>query len=191
MDKIVRSIRYYFLFVTLISLKATAQEIEIIRPGLIRAQATISPSLMFSTSESHFYLHGNIEGYIHKNISLAGEAYYYLGNLSSEESLFQLNHSIHFGSSWHFTKKNNDLYIGIQPGISITKLNNFRLPIERSLGINPIFSSVIGYQYYVNNFFHFFIQTRLIIGNHNYDIHAKLNELRFSAGLGFNIHTIK
>jgi hypothetical protein len=57
-----------------------------------------------------------------------------------------------------------------------------------SPSINPVFSNVIGYNYYINNVFHFFVQTRLVLGKHlGYEV-KKLNELRFSAGLGFNIN---
>ena len=57
--------------------------------------------------------------------------------------------------------------------------------------MNPLASLVIGYNYYVHRYFHFFVQTRFIAGQHLYNEHKDLSEFRFSAGLGFNINTIK
>lgn len=192
MEKVTKSVLLSFVFISTLCTKSIAQDIDIIRPGLIRSQLTISPSYMFSDKQSYFYFHGNLEGYLNTNLSLAGEAYYYLGNLSSENSQFDFNHSIFFGTSWHFIKNNNDLYIGIQPGISITRLNKEENNLSKtSTGINPLFSSLIGYNLFVNKVFHFFIQTRINLGNHNYDVHKNLAEFRISAGLGFNINTVK
>lgn len=183
---------FLVLFLSVMAGKTSAQDPTIIRKGLIRAQLTISPSYMFSDQRSYFYLHGNLEGYVSDRISLAGEGYYYLGDLSTGKSPIDYNHSAFFGAAYHFTKKNNDLYIGLQPGLSITKLSDTTNSVSQAtLGANPLFSPVIGYNFYVNKVFHFFIQSRLVLGEHNYDKPKNLSEFRFSAGLGFNINTIK
>lgn len=169
-----------------------AQDVSVIRPGLIKAQLTLSPSYMFEQKESYFYLHGNLEGFLEKNISLAGEGYYSLGNMSEKNNSFAYNHNLFFGMNYHFTTKNNDLYIGIQPGVAMAKLNFPTIGLNQpSDGVNPVVSFLIGYNFYINNYFHFFVQNRFIIGNHSYDISTNLAEYRFSAGLGFNINTIK
>ena len=125
-------------------------------------------------------------------LSIAGEGYYYLGNISSGKSLFDINHSLFFGASYHFNKGNNDLYIGIQPGVAITQLNKKENNLSNtSSGVNPLFSTIVGYNYYLNKVFHFFIQTRLVLGEHNYDLHKNLAEMRLSAGLGFNLNTME
>lgn len=170
-----------------------SQEKQTIRPGLIRSQATLSPSYQFANKKSHFFLHGNFEAYLNKHVSVCGDGYYYLNSLSDNSS-FSFNHSTFAGLLGHITKNNNDFYIGIQPGISFTKLNESYygdLLVKTSVGINPLFSSVIGYNYFVNNFFHFFVQSRIVLGSHNYDISTSLNEVRLSAGLGFNLNTMK
>jgi hypothetical protein len=162
-----------------------------IRTGLIKSELTISTSRMFIVKQSYFYAHGSLEGFVSPKITLSGEGYYYLGTTSSEESHFKYNHNLFFGASRHFTKGKSDLFIGLQPGISITRLNETPTLTETHIGINPLFSTVAGYNFYVNRFFHFFIQTRLIAGEHNFDKHENLSEIRFSAGLGFNPNTMK
>lgn len=165
---------------------------EIIRPGLIRATATLSPSYMFGNKQTFFYLHGNLEGYLTNSISAVGEGYAYLGNQSSDLSQIAYNHSLFFGISKHLVSKQHDAYIGIQPGISFTKMDaeNNQLNTSR-LGVNPLVSAVLGYNFYVNSVFHFFMQTRIIGGQHVYDKAQNLAEFRFSAGLGFHLQTIR
>lgn len=190
MEKIKSTAFLFFLFFAIGNNKA--QDSPIIRKGLLRVQGTISTSKMFSANRSNFYLHGNLEGYVSSKVSFAGEVYYGLGDISVSTSIFDYNHSLFFGASYHFTKKNNDLYLGLQPGVSFTKLNASQTPFNAAhAGIDPLFSSLIGYNFYVNNYFHFFLQSRLVLGQHNFDIHQDISEIRFSAGLGFNINSIK
>ncbi len=58
-------------------------------------------------------------------------------------------------------------------------------------GINPLISASLGYNYYLHKNFHFFVQTKIVIGQHFYDQIENLNEFRLSAGLGFNLNTKK
>lgn len=178
----------------LLSSSLIAQEEVIIDKGLIRAQSTISPSKMLDFNESRFYLHGSLEGYVSNKVSFSGDTYFDLGSLSKIQNSFNFNHKLFFGANYHFTDGNSDFYIGIQPGIAITKLNiPTILTIKETpkTGINPIFSMPIGYIFFINKYFHFFLQSRFILGQHNYNYTINLNEFNFSAGLGFNLNTIK
>ena len=184
--------KLYFVWICcLLVSNVYSQDKNIIRKGLISDQLTLSTSNMFSEKQSYFYLHGSLEYFISNKISVCGEGYYYLGNLSNEPSVFNYNHSLFFGASRHFPIKNNDFYIGIQPGISISKLDaNTNQLANTHTGINPLASVVAGYNMYVNKYFHFFVQTRIIQGENNMDIHKNMTEIRFSAGLGFNINSL-
>lgn len=171
---------------------AKAQDSTIIRKGLIRAQLTLSPSYAFAEKQSYFYLHGNLEAYLSDKLSVVGDSYSSLGAVSSNNTLFDFKHSGFFGTNFHFTKNTNDFYLGFQPGLSYAQLS----PAENNLtetkaGINPLLSAVVGYNFFINKFFHFFIQTRIITGQHNYDVNKDLTEFYFSAGLGFNVNAIK
>ncbi|MES2587703.1 MAG: hypothetical protein V4622_01910 [Bacteroidota bacterium] len=185
------------LFLVLIFLQkhSFSQEESVIKTGLVRFQLTISPAKMLSSSNSYFYLHGNLEGYLNENYSLAGEGYFYQGMISKGKSEFNFNHSVFFGFSKHFTKGNFDYYIGIQPGFSFTDISS-PYPYDNvvkatKMAVNPLFSSVTGINYYVGKFFHFFLQSRLVLGHHNTNAPQNLADLRFSAGLGFNLNTMK
>lgn len=169
-----------------------AEELPIIRKGLLRTTLTISPAILFKSKQSFFYLHGNFEGYVSKKISVVGETYFSLGNVSSVSPTFKFNHNIFFGASYHFTKNNNDFYLGLQPGIAITRLVVLSENTTRpKTGVNPVVAMVIGYNYYVHKYFHFFVQTRMVAGQHLFDVRKDLSEFRFSGGLGFNINAVK
>ncbi len=84
------------------------------------------------------------------------------------------------------------MYLGIQPGGSLNKLNAGVHGIKnKQTGVNPVFSAAIGDNFYVSRFINFFIQTRLIIGEHSDDVHKDLSGLRLSAGLSFNINALR
>lgn len=169
-----------------------AQETDFCRKGLIRTHLTLSPSKMFSDGSSNFYFHGSLEGFLTSRLSLSGESYYYLGSLSSAQPKFDENHNTFFGANFHWVKNRNDLFLGLHPGFSYTRINADAYQLSQSsLGINPAFSLAGGYNFYLHRFFHFFIHSRLVLANHNHDVPSNLAELRFSAGLGFNIYSLR
>ncbi|PHR43949.1 MAG: hypothetical protein COA32_15555 [Fluviicola sp.] len=188
MEKIITTI----LFASVILLNTTqAQDKPIVRKGLIRAQLTISSATMLDYSESPFYFHGSLEGYLNKKTSLVGESYFYLGNISGESTVFDFNHSTFFGGSYHIAQDNGSLYIGLQPGVSFARIKTQSGQERGDLGISPLFSTVVGYNFFVHRFFHFFVQSRLVLGQHLHNEAISLNELRVSAGLGINLNTFK
>lgn len=189
MEKI--SITILVVMCSLISNELIAQEKPIVRKGLIRSQLTISPANMLDYSVSPFYFHGSLEGFLTKNTSIAGEGYFSLGEISGEKTLFDFNHSTFFGGAYHFSKDNSSFHIGIQPGVSFSRIRTTQGHKKGDMGISPLFSSVVGYHFFVHKFFHFFVQSRVILGQHLYNKPVSLNEFRFSAGLGFNLNALK
>jgi hypothetical protein len=192
MEKINKCLLFLFFAIFFSPFFSHSQEQEIIRKGLLRAQLTYSPSYMFADKNTYFYLHGNIEAYLTNTISVSGEGFYFLGKQSAKDSDIAFNHTLFYGFNKHFVKGNNDFYVGIQPGFSIMKLNP---PIfawqSPKVGVNPVFSAIVGYNFYINKVFHFFLQSRIVAGeNHTYQ-YKNITEFRFSAGLGFNLNALK
>jgi len=175
------------VFFILASTEGNCQPREIIRAGLLKSDLTFSPSYNFASKSTSYFLHGVFEGYMNKQVSATGEGYYQISN--PDKSQFDYNHSLFFGLSYHLARGQNDLFLGIQPGFSISQLKN---PEESSVtGINPLVSAIAGYNFYLNKIFHFFIQSRILTGTHNYNHSESLAEFRMSAGLGYNINTVK
>jgi len=154
-----------------------------VNKGTIKAMATLSPSKIFSKNISPFYLHGNLEFYLDKKISVSGDGYYFLGDLSNEKSTFNFHHSLFFGTNFHFIKNNNDFYIGFQPGIDISEINSFS---SKTL-VNPLISVNVGYKLFVSRYFNFFILMKNTYGENILIIPFNISDIRFSAGLGFHI----
>jgi hypothetical protein len=182
--------KIFIATVLLISLQTRAQ--EIIRPGLVRTSFTISPSYVFGAKEANFHFEGSHDIFLSEKFSLAGGGYFFLGKLGGGTSVFDYNHSLFWGGNFHWKRGNSDFYLGFQPGISITKLDMERNDlVENRRGVNPIFSSVAGFNQFISPNFHFFVQSRFVVGNHGYDKQMNINELKFSAGLGFNLNASK
>lgn len=170
-----------------------AQEKTVIRPGLIKTTLTISPSKSLATSNSYFYMHGILEGYLSPSVSVSGEGYFYQGMISGLKSEFAHNHSLFFGLSKHVVKKNLDFHLGLQPGLNFTRLS---LPddgifLTMKTSVNPSMSAIAGVNYFAGKYIHFFIQSRLVLAENNTGIAKNISDLRFSAGLGFNINALK
>lgn len=171
-----------------------AQQKDFVRAGLIRDQLTFAPSYMFAEEQGYFYLHGSLEGYLSKWLSVAGEGYMSLGSFGDDEAELKHNHSLFFGTNMHYVHGGNDLYFGIQPGVSFTKLNTVTIDegsLSDKTSVAPVLSAVAGYNYYVHKFFHFFLQTRIMTGQHLQGESVDLTEFRLSAGLGYNFNLKK
>lgn len=156
----------------------------------INGQLTLSPSYVFGAREGNFHFHGSSDLFVSNHFSISGSGYFFLGTLTSDPSVFDYNNALFFGGNYHTRSKpeGHDLYIGLQPGMDFTKLNTERNEISSSqMGFNPVFSSVIGYNYAVSTLFYFFLESRLVLGNHSLDKATNINEIKFSAGLGFSL----
>jgi len=160
-----------------------------IRKGLLRATGTISPGILLKENSSTISLHGNLEYYVDHNISLRGDAFY------SITLPFQFNHAILSGASYHFKTKNHfDPYLTLEPGIAISKLTSVQNQgVQSNFSVNPLFSGAIGFNFYFEKYFHLFMEGRYIYGEHlsNADAPYSLSELRFSFGLGYNLHLLR
>lgn len=175
------------------------KETRFIHKGLIRAMATITPATLFEPATKNIYIHGALEGYIDPSLSIRGDGFYFLNTLGTNKP-FKFNHSLFAGPSYHFKTNNHfDPYFSIQPGISITQLGTPEIlkngiesfmVYDPTTKANPLFSEVIGFNYYANKWFHLFMEARYVSGKHmsTYSNTQSLNELRLSFGLGFNLN---
>lgn len=165
---------------------------SLIRPGLVSTQLTLAPAIAFDGTNAPFYLHGGLEVFFSEKVSFEGSAFLSLGSMNGGSSFFEYNHSLFWGANYHFTRDNHDFYIGAQPGLSFTK--NAATAFDNHppiAGVNPMLSATMGYQFFFFKFMHFFVQSRLVLGQHHFDFARDLGELRFSAGLGFNLNALR
>lgn len=171
----------------------SAQEDIYVRPGLITATSTISPSFMLNRKEVNYYVTGFFDVRIDKNLSFRGETHYLTGS-NKDTPYFRNNSRTHFGVQYHKSVKNFDSYIGFMPGFSVLQLTDDRsIGNEQMTRFVPGFTANIGVTYYVWKYFNFFANFTY----HNTTVRGvtqtnnRADEFMISAGLGFNINAVK
>lgn len=176
--------------------------------GLLRVQLTITPSWMLkgssgnnsgsiSSGRTNIYLHGTIEYYWLQHFSTRGDLFYFV-NKNKEPGGMIHNHSLEVGCSYHFKKGMSfDPYIGVCAGISLVQISPMDFVRGDSLvvqdyvvpaHIEPIWAPRIGMNFFGPHVFHYFIEAQYLMGTYRPSIGPmlSLNEIRVSAGLGFN-----
>ena len=176
---------------SLISLHSLAQEEMYIRPGLLKASATIAPGKMLNRTVNTIYLSGFLEYHTDKHISLRGDTYWYIDGADQKATdvLLRSASRTYFGAFYHWNLKNWDNYVGFQPGISLLRFS----AISPKISVCPSFAVTAGSTFYVWKYFHFFANLTYV-NSKAYGLNGgslRADELIFSAGLGFNVNTKK
>lgn len=174
-------------------------EPEIIRKGLLRAQATISPGWTVGRTETNIFLHGDLEGYISRSVSVKGDIAYYLGTQGA--TWLKHNHSLFFGANYHFPVGRFDPYIGLQPGVSIIQVRNTVIDNaeqtytsrESVLKAAPAVAVSTGFNFYVWKYIHFLGRVTYVHANHptQWGTNHALHDIRVAFGLGWNVNLVK
>lgn len=178
--------------------------------GLLRLQLTITPSWMIkgssgnnsgsiSSGRTNIYLHGTAEYYFTERFSMRGDGYYFLTKDKAHDTLGGLkhNHSLQVGASWHLRKGMGiDPYIGLCAGISVVQIYPYNVSRADGLTwnymapahIEPVWAPRVGINFFGERVFHFFVEAQYLMGSYRPPVGPilSLNELRVSAGLGFN-----
>ncbi|MCJ8289003.1 MAG: hypothetical protein HRT58_06270 [Crocinitomicaceae bacterium] len=164
----------------------TSAQDQYIKPGLLAASITYSPSVMLNHAESNFYVTGFAEYFLDEHFSFRSDTYLFL-NSQNENSLIKDGARSYFGIAYHLNKGNWDGSIGFQPGLTImNRKDSFLQP-----KIEPSAALRIGTTYYVWKYFHFFANLTYTRSKLTVFERGSLvtDELIFSAGLGFQIAT--
>jgi hypothetical protein len=160
--------------------------------GLLKATTTISPGFMLNQQRTNIYLNGELEYFPEEKISIRGDGFWYLGSQQNPDLLKQ-NSSVYWGALYHFRKNRADYFIGFQPGLSLTQpvVDEKYYYSDYGIQVCPQMSVLAGFTYYVGRYFNFFANTRYVKSAYRNNRYIGLDELRISAGLGFNIHLKK
>lgn len=201
-----RYMKYLFFFLSILPVAVSGQSenSRFIDKGLLRAQGNVSSGVMLKSPGTSIYIHGDLEYYVEPGISIRSESYYFLGTFNAGPT-FAMNHSNFAGVMYHFPAQGKfDPYIGVQPGIALTRLAKPVLlnsdttqwsPYSVSAyspGFSPLFSASAGFNYYAYKFFNLFVHIKYVAGKHLSDIHpGSLSELKMTFGLGWNIWVIR
>lgn len=178
--------------------------------SVLKGDATITPGYLLNTAQTNIYINGSLEYFPDDKISLRGEGFWMVG-AQQKPALLKDNSTLLFGGLYHFHKNRLDYFVGLQMGAGITKPNDVLFnsspvtnnpttvvvdPYTQSYiyKVVPVLSPVTGVTFYVSNYFNFFLNVRYVKATYFGYTDGKalsLDELRISAGLGFQIHLKK
>jgi len=186
-------VRGIIVLLCFLSIKVKAQQENYIRPGLLAVSLTISPSVMLNQDNHNAYLTGFFEGYLDERISFRGEGNFVVSGLN-DSPYYEKGFRTTTGVLLHTNKNNLDAHIGMMPGIYIARLTSSVLPKDERVSIAPVISLNAGGTFYMWKYAHVFLNIKYTSTSYrklNQNINGRADELMFSAGLGFNINTIK
>lgn len=195
-----------FLFgcVLLFAFGSSAQDNAFEYRKMLKATATLAPGYMFRASQTNIYVHGHLEYFPEDKISLRGDGFWFTG-AQQKPPLLKENSSLFFGGLYHLHKNRLDFSIGLQAGMGFTRPENTiyhqvvvngnvssitEAQQEYKLKAVPIISPVTGLTFYAGKYVNFFLELRYVSGRYfGYTGGGTvyLDELRASAGLGFQI----
>lgn len=172
-----------------------------IQPGMIEASATLSPGIMLNRNETNYYLSGFAAITVDRRLSFRSDNYVFINSGNDDPFIDQAVRS-YFGAFYHFRPDditNWDKYIGFQPGITYMKRNPYYggiqtfAPVEEKGQLMPSFALTVGTSFYVWKYFNFFANLSYVNSRLSgvTDSPFKTDELIFSAGLGFQIQTVR
>jgi hypothetical protein len=177
----------------LVAFSGMAQREDYIRPGLLKASATISPGWMLNKPELNYNVSGFLEGYLEKKLSLRGETHYFVDG-KNDVPFYKFNSRTFFGVLYHVNKNNLDGHVGFMPGVSFIQVNgDLNSSGKNPVHVVPSFSANIGLTFYVWKFCHFFANATYVHSTINglKDVDGRSDEFMISAGLGFNVNMLK
>jgi len=176
--------------------------------SMLKGSATLAPGFMLAQAQNNIYVHGHLEYFPEEKVSLRGEAFWFTG-AQQKPQLLNENSSFLFGGLYHFHKKRFDYFIGLQTGASFTKPNDtydtipgigpqtlpgvYTYKVSYKIKVLPLVSPVTGISFYPGKYVNFFLELRYVNGRYfGYNSgRLSMDEIRISAGLGFQIHTRK
>jgi hypothetical protein len=151
--------------------------------------ATFAPGFMSGQKSANYYLHGHAFVFIDRLVSLRGDAFVSLRS-NNADRIFEMHHTFSAGPSLHILHGDvADPYIGLGVGFSYSRLKSDLIGEPNSNALNPLVMPHLGCRFYAEQWFYFFAETHYAIGKHFAEQRpaVKFNELRFAAGLGFQI----
>jgi len=169
--------------------------------GMLKGSATLAPGFMMAQTQTNIYVHGHLEYFPEEKVSLRGEGFWFTG-AQQKPALLKENSSFLFGGLYHFHKNRFDYFIGLQTGMAFTQPSDtvdvsipttgmtLRIKKTFEMKATPIISPFTGITFYPGKYVNFFLEVRYINNKyfgHLYGKTLNMDELRISAGLGFQL----
>ncbi len=176
---------------------SSAQKIWEARKGCIRAQGNLAPGYLFSQKFLAAYVTGEAEVFLDDRAAVNGAVWASFATNMKNTVGLTANHALFTGMNYHFLKPGRfDPYIGFSPGAGLVRAayrNSEGILQQGNFTIAPLISASAGCNYYVGWFFHFFVKVQGVTGQtfSNLPEPIRLDELKITAGLGWNVRAWK
>ncbi len=191
--------KFTFLF-TLFFLVAIedviSQKIWEERKGCIRTQGNLAGGYLFSQKIATAYITGDMDVFVEDRVGVAGSIWASFATNRKNEVGVKANHAVFWGINYHFLKpKRFDPFIGLTPGVGLVRVvfKNGDAIKQTPFTVVPLVSATLGFNYYVGSIFNFFAKVQGVTGHvtANMPSPVRLEELKFTAGLGWNLRLWK
>ena len=192
----VKYILQVFIFMCLSSQNVLAQKIWETRKGCIRTQGNFSGGYLFGQKAASAYLNGDIDVFVDDRVGVTGSAFYSFALNRNNQTGLKANHAVFFGINYHFLKPQRfDPFIGFTPGMGLVQAayKDGDVLKRTPYAAIPLLSATIGFNYYVGSIFNFFAKVQGVTGHvvSTMPSAMRLDELKFMAGLGWNLRMWK
>lgn len=162
------------------------------RKGCVRSQGNLAAGYLFQQKQVAAYLAGDMDLFVDNRVSVNGQLWTSFATTARNKPGITAHHSVFWGMNYHILPKGRfDPYIGLTPGLGLVRANYFDGEVIRksAFSVVPLLSAQIGMNYYVGWIFHFFAKVQGVSGVFFKDVPTanRLEELRFTAGLGWNL----
>ncbi len=172
----------------------TIEKTTIINKTLM-LQATIAPAYLFHHKGIwNSYFHCTLEWCFDNHVSIRADGSYFF-TTQGDYKPFKMDHSLLLGAFYHFPiSTKGDFYMGLQPGAAIVQQNAYTFNDSTisnpKVKVAPVITAAIGLNYFFWKYMNLFVALKYLHGNHvsQYGNAIPLDEIRISAGLGWQIH---
>lgn len=184
------------LVILILSSSLHAQKIWEERKGCVSAQGNLAPGYLFAQRAVTAYVDGDMELFLDDRFSFTGAIWCSFATSDKSHEGLRANHAIFWGVNYHFLKPSRfDPYIGFTPGVGLVRAayksgEDIRLS---PFSLAPLACVSVGCNYYVGSIFHFFVRVEGVAGQMFSTLPEpkRLDEIKFMAGLGYNIRMWK
>ncbi len=194
---VIISIRLLLLLLSALTFSnVSAQKIWEQRKGCVRAQGNLAPGYLFSQKTASAYVTGDMDLFFDNRVSFTGSAWGSFALNHKNLTGIKANHAVFGGLNYHFLKAGRfDPYVGFTPGLGIVQVAyKDGEEIKRTpYAPVPLVSASLGCNYYIGWIFHVFVKVQGVSGQVFSTLPApvRLDELKITAGLGWNIRLWK
>ncbi len=194
---VITSIRILLLLLSFLAFtKLPAQKIWEERKGCLRVQGNLAPGYLFKQKIASAYFDGDMDLFLDNRVSFTGSASLSFALNRNNETGIKVNHAVFGGFNYHFLKPSHwDPFIGITPGMGVVQVAYKDGDVIKRTPYTPVplISASVGCNYYIGWIFNVFVKVQAVTGQVTSTAPSttRLDELKFMAGLGWNLRLWK